>query len=72
MKCYSIVPLYYKGKEHFLVVAEKVDNCILFDMDGKEEEVVWEEPGEIMTMVRILGTDGKSEHSRKMLKVMLS
>lgn len=58
-KCYSIAPLYYKGKEHFLVAAEKVDKCILFDTDGKEEEVVWEEPGGVMTMVQVPGSDGQ-------------
>lgn len=58
-KCYSIAPLYYQGKEHFLVAAEKVDQCILFDTDGNEEEVVWEEPGGVMTMVQVPGTDGQ-------------
>lgn len=58
-KCYSIAPLFYKGKEHFLVAAEKVDQCILFDADGNKEEVVWEEPGGVMTMVQVPGTDGQ-------------
>ncbi len=58
-KCYSIAPLFYKGEEHFLVAAEKVDKCLLFDSEGNEKEVVWEEPGGVMTMVQVPGTDGE-------------
>ena len=58
-KCYSIAPLHYKGTEHILVAAEKTDRCILFDIDGNEEETVWEGPGGVMTMVQVPGTDGQ-------------
>ncbi|MCD8104967.1 MAG: hypothetical protein LUF35_08205 [Lachnospiraceae bacterium] len=58
-KCYSIAPLFYKGEEHFLVAAEKVDKCLLFDGEGKEKDVVWEEPGGVMTMVQVPGTEGE-------------
>lgn len=58
-KCYSIAPLYYNGSNHFLVAAEKTDRCILFDLDGREEETVWTEPGGVMTMVQVPGTDGQ-------------
>lgn len=52
-KCYSIAPLHYKGKEHFLIAAEQPDRCLLFDMDGRQEKTVWERGGGTMTMVQI-------------------
>lgn len=45
-KCYSICPLTYNGAEHMLVAAEKVNKCLLFDLDGNLEETVWDEPAE--------------------------
>jgi len=57
-KCYSIAPLTYRGKQHFLVAAEKVDRCILFDTDGNPVDTVWSEPGGVMTMVQVPESDG--------------
>ncbi len=58
-KCYSVAPLYYQGKQHILVAAEKKDRCILFDINGKEETTVWEGPGGVMSMVQVPRTDGQ-------------
>lgn len=58
-RCYAVTPLYYKGKDHLLVASEKCDRCVLYDMEGNEEETVWTEPGGVMTMLQIPGTDGE-------------
>ena len=58
-KNYSICPLHYNGADHMLVAAEKVNKCLLFDLDGNLEETVWEEPGGVMTMVQVPGSNGE-------------
>lgn len=58
-KCYSIAPLNYHGKPHFLVAAEKTDACLLFDYDGNLVEKVWDSPGGTMSMVQVPGSDGQ-------------
>lgn len=58
-KCYSIAPLQYQGKAHFLVAAEKQDPCYLFDLDGNQVDKVWDGPGGVMSMVQVPGSDGQ-------------
>lgn len=58
-KCYSIAELRYHGSHCFLVAAEKHDPCYLFSENGERLETVWKEPGGVMTMVQIPGTDGQ-------------
>lgn len=57
-KCYSIAPLFYGGRQHILVAAEKHAPCYLFDLEGNIEDTVWEEPGGVMSMVWVPGSDG--------------
>lgn len=58
-KCYSIAPLNYNEKDYFLVAAEKKDPCLLFDLDGNQIDTVWTEPGGVMTMVQVPGSNGQ-------------
>lgn len=51
-KCYSIAPLLLDGQQYFAVAAEKEGPCIVFDLDGKKTETVWEGPGGTMSMVQ--------------------
>ena len=57
-KCYALSPLTVDGRPHLLVAAEKKNPCYLFDLDGNRKDVVWTEPGGIMTMVPVPGMDG--------------
>lgn len=64
-KCYALTKLHYHGHDHFLVAAEKVNECRLYDLDGNQEEVLWSEPGGIMTMQQVPGSDGQFLSTRK-------
>lgn len=58
-KCYSISPLMFKGEEHILVAAEKVNKCLLFNKKGELIDTIWEQPGGTMSMVPIPGKEGE-------------
>ena len=58
-KCYAMSEITVEGKHCFLVAAEKSDPCYLFSEDGECLETVWTEPGGVMTMVPVPGTDGQ-------------
>lgn len=58
-KCYSIAPLFYRNKNHILVAAEKVNECVLFDTYGNKIQTIWNEPGGVMSMVQVPNTDGR-------------
>ncbi|MCD8082042.1 MAG: hypothetical protein LUE86_00610 [Clostridiales bacterium] len=58
-QCYSIAPLFYRGKQHILVASDGRDQCRLYGMDGELEDVIWSEPGGVMTMMQIPGSDGQ-------------
>jgi hypothetical protein len=58
-KCYSLAMLNYNNTEHFLVAAEKINSCLLFDLDGNFEEEIWKEPGGVMSMVQVPGSNGE-------------
>lgn len=56
-KCYAMSRLTYNGKPSFLVAAEKHDPCYLFSEDGELLDTVWTEPGGVMTMTPVPGTE---------------
>ena len=58
-KCYAMSELARKGEHCFRVAAEKKDPCYLFAEDGTLLDTVWTEPGGVMTMVPVPGTEGQ-------------
>ena len=58
-KCYSMAELHRPQGHQFLVAAEKQDPCYLFNENGDKLETVWEQPGGVMTMAQVPGSDGQ-------------
>lgn len=58
-KCYSISGLPFRGEEHILIAAEKVDRCMLFTKKGEYVDTIWDGPGGTMSMVPVPGTEGE-------------
>ncbi len=52
-KCYSLAMLDYQGTNHLLVAAEKMNDCRMYSLDGELEDVIWKEPGGVMSLVPI-------------------
>ena len=58
-KCYAMSELTWEDRHCFLVAAEKRDPCLLFSEDGELLDTVWTEPGGVMTMTPVPGTQGQ-------------
>lgn len=58
-KCYAASEITVEGKRCFLAAAEKVGPCYLFSEDGECLEKIWDEPGGVMTMEPVPGTDAQ-------------
>ena len=56
--CYAVGKLHYQGVDHFMVSAEKVDKCYLFNLEGEIEATLWDGPGGVMTIEQVPGSDG--------------
>ena len=57
-KCYALSLLEYQNKKHFLVAAEKVNNCEMYDLNGNKEDVIWNGPGGVMTIAQLPESNG--------------
>lgn len=64
-KCYAIAPLKYNDQDYILVAAEKVNKCLLFDLEGHVVDTVWDGPGGTMSMVQVPNSNGQFVATQK-------
>jgi hypothetical protein len=58
-KCYSLALLEYNRKKHIIVGPEKINKCLMYNLDGVLEETIWENIGGVMSIVPLPGTNGQ-------------
>ena len=51
-KCYACGTFSYDGEDHLIVAAEKKDPCYSFTADGEMKDVLWTQPGGVMTVLQ--------------------
>lgn len=49
-KCYSLAKIQYGGNGHIIVASEKNSKCIMFNLNGEPEHIIWNEPGGTMSI----------------------
>lgn len=54
-KCYALTTFEYDGERHLVAAAEKDQPCISFSLDGDKRDILWTNPGGVMTMVQYPG-----------------
>lgn len=57
-KCYAITLLEVAGERSFLVATEKEGDCQRFTLEGDYIETIWSQPGGVMTMKQLPGSNG--------------
>jgi len=57
-KCYAVNLLYAGGTSHVIAASEKINACLMFDLEGNYEEKIWDGPGGTMSLVPIENKEG--------------
>jgi hypothetical protein len=56
-KCYSVCPMEINHTPGFLIATEKAGGCFFFDLAGEKVATIWDDPGGVMSLVPVPGTD---------------